>query len=53
MVQRGENLGITAEPRTPVRILRERVGENLQRDVTTELGVAGAIHVAHAATAKE
>ena len=51
MVQRGEDLGFALEARQPVGIGRERLGEHLQRHVPVELGVAGLIHLTHAAFA--
>jgi len=49
MVQGGEHLRLALEPGEPVLIEREGLGEDLQRDVATELGVARPIHIAHAA----
>ena len=43
MVQRGEHLGLTLEAGQPVRVGGERLGENLERHVAVELGVAGLI----------
>jgi hypothetical protein len=48
MIQRGERLGFLSEPRQPIRIAGEGVGQNLQRYVTIQLRVVGAIHLAHA-----
>jgi hypothetical protein len=52
MIQRGEYPGFTAEPCKAFRIFREARGQDLQRDVASELRVTGAIHLAHAARAK-
>jgi len=43
MVERGEHLGFTAESRDALGIVGERRRQDLQRDVSTELGVFGAI----------
>ena len=51
MVQRRERLRFAREPREPIGIVRERVGQDLERDVAIQLRVAGAIHLAHAAFA--
>ena len=51
MVERGEDLRLALEAREPLGIARERVGQNLQRDVAVELGVAGPIDLAHPAGA--
>jgi hypothetical protein len=52
MIQRSENLRFPLEAREPIRIEREQFGQDLQRDITIELGVPRAIHLAHAARAK-
>lgn len=52
MVERGEDLGFTTEPRKPFRIVRERVGQDFEGDVPSELGVPRAIDLAHAAGPK-
>ena len=52
MVQRGQHLGFAPEPREPIRIERERFGQDLQRDVAIQLCVARAIHLAHPACAE-
>ena len=52
MVQRGKELRFTAEPCKAFRIVREALGQDLQRDVASELRVTGAIHLVHAAHAK-
>ena len=53
MVQRGEQLRLALETREAVRIGREEVGQDLQRDVAIEPRIARAIHLAHAARADE
>ena len=52
MVEGGEDLGFAREPRQPVRIARKPIRQNFDRDVTIQLRVARAIHLAHAARAK-
>ena len=42
MVQRGERLGFALETRQAVGVLRERVGQDLDRDVAIELRVGRA-----------
>ena len=39
MVQRGERLSLRAEARQPVRVSREGVGQDLDRDVAIQLRV--------------
>ena len=47
----GEDLGFPLEAGQAIRIIREGLRQDLQRDVSVELGIAGAIHLAHAAFA--
>ena len=49
MVQRGEDLCFTLEACEAIGIERERVRDDFQRDVATELRVARAIDLAHGA----
>ena len=49
MVQRGEKLRFALETRDALRVVDESVGQDLDRDVTTELRVARAVDLAHAA----
>ena len=51
MVQRREGLRFAREPREAIGIARERVGQDLERDVAIQLRVARAIHLPHAALA--
>ena len=44
-------LASRCEPGEPIGIVRERVGQDLDRDIAIELRVARAIHLAHAAFA--
>ena len=52
VVQRCEDLCLTLKPRNAFGIVSEVVRENLDRDVASELRVAGAIHLAHPARTK-
>ena len=52
VVQRGQCLGLTLEPRHTVGVGGKRCRKHLQRDVTMELGVPGAVDLAHATRAK-
>src|SRR5262252_3763961 len=47
MIERGEHLRFATETSDPVAVERERVREDLQRDVTIELRIAGAVDLAH------
>ena len=49
----GQHLRFALEPRETLGILRERVGQDLERDVAVELGIARTIDFAHAACAQE
>ena len=49
MIERGEHLRFTLEPRHALGIVREGARQDLQRDVAIELRVAGAEHFAHPA----
>src|SRR5207244_12260931 len=51
MIERGQRLGFAREPREAIRIVRERVGQNFQRDIAIELGIAGSPHLPHPAFA--
>ena len=53
MVQRGEDFGFTFKPGKAIRILRERLGQHLERDIPVELGIRGPIDLAHPAFADE
>src|SRR5438309_5949758 len=52
MVERGQHLRLALEACAPVRIERERIGNDFERDVATELRIARAIHLAHPARAE-
>jgi hypothetical protein len=51
VIERGEHVCLALEARQPLGILGEDVRQDFQRDVAVELGVAGAIDLAHAARA--
>ena len=51
MAERGEHLRFSPKSRQSVGIGDEGAGQDLQRDVAIEPGVASAIHLAHAAGA--
>src|SRR5262249_9790259 len=53
MVERGQHLRFAPEPRESIRIGRDRRGEHLQRDVASELAVAGSIDFAHSTCADD
>ena len=48
MVQRRQGLGFACEPSKPVRIVRKRVREDLERDIAIQLRIARAIDLSHA-----
>ena len=52
MVERREHLRLAFESRQPLGIVGEQVGQDLERDLAAQLGVAGAVDLAHAARAK-
>jgi len=52
MIQRGQHLGFALESRHVLRIVGQGRGQDLDRDVAVQLGVVGAINLAHAAGAK-
>ena len=49
MIQRGESLGFPLEPREPIGVVCERLGQNLDRNVAIQFGIARAIHLTHPA----
>jgi hypothetical protein len=53
IVERGEDLRFTPEPREPIGIVGDERWQHFQRDVTVELGVVSAVDLAHAARADE
>ena len=52
MVERGEDLRFTTEPRQPLGIIREGGRQDLERHFPSELRVLGAIDLPHAARAE-
>ena len=52
MVERSEHLGFALEASEIVGILREGGGEDFEGHVAVELGVAGPVDFAHAASAE-
>ena len=52
MIERREDLRFAPESREPIGIGAERLGQDLQRDVASKLGVPRAIDFAHAAGPK-
>src|SRR5450432_544079 len=52
MVELRERLGLTTKTRQPLRILPHVGGQYFERHVASELGVGGAIYLAHAACPK-
>jgi hypothetical protein len=50
MVERGQHLRLALESGEAIPIEREGLGDNLQRDVASELGIARALHLAHTAS---
>ena len=49
VVERGEGLCLALEPRKPIGVLCEMIGQNLERDLALQLRVARPIHFPHAA----
>ena len=52
VVERGQRLRFAREARDAIRIVREHVGQDLDRDVAVQLRIARAIHLAHSAFAQ-
>jgi hypothetical protein len=50
--QRGKQMRFPLEPREPLRIVDERLGQNFERDIAPELRVFGTIDLAHPADAE-
>ena len=53
MIERGEHAGFAFEARDVLAVLPERARENLDCDVASEPGIAGAIDLAHPAGAQQ
>ena len=49
MIERREHVRFSPEPGEAFRVAPQRLGKNLQSDITTELGVAAAVYLSHAA----
>ena len=52
MVQRGQDLGFALQTGQPVGILRQGRRQHLDGYITVEIGVSGAVDLAHAAGAE-
>ncbi len=52
VIQRGRHFLFTFEPGNTVVVLGDRRGQDLERDLAFEAGIAGAEHFAHAAGAE-
>jgi hypothetical protein len=52
MIERRQDLRFALEAGEPVEVERKELRQDLQRDITIELRVACAIHLAHAACAE-
>ena len=53
LFQSSERLRFARKPGEAIRVEREELRQDLDRDVTIELRVVGAIHLTHAARAKQ
>ena len=53
MVEAGEDLRLPLEPGEPIRVSREGVGQDFQRDIAAQLRVGGAIDLSHPPFANE
>ena len=53
MVQSGEDLGFSVEPGETLRLIGDKLRENLDRDVPPELRIPGAIDLPHPAAAEQ
>ena len=51
MIQRSQHLGLALEPAHSIRVAEHAVGQDLQRDIAVQRGVARAIDFAHSARA--
>src|SRR5215471_13253783 len=49
VIERSQHFGLALEASHAARITSEGIGENLQRHVALQLGVAGAVDLAHTA----
>jgi hypothetical protein len=53
MIQGGQRLRFTLETRESLGIVRERLRQDFDRDITIELRVAGSIDFTHASATKQ
>ena len=53
MIQGREDLGFSLKTREPIRVSSEQERQDLDRDLTLQLGIGGPIHLAHAALAEQ
>ena len=49
MIEGRQDLRFSLESGETLAVLRERVGQDLERDLAAQLGVPGAIHLTHSA----
>jgi hypothetical protein len=52
VVEGGQDLGFTPKTRHAAGVTGERLGNNLDGDVAAQLGICGAVHLAHPAFAE-
>jgi hypothetical protein len=52
MVERGERAGFALEPSDALLVARHLLGQDLDRHLAPEPGVAGAVHLSHASRAE-
>ena len=52
MIERRQRTRLALEARQPIRVGSKRRRQHLERDVSTQLEIVGAIHLAHTADAK-
>ena len=53
VIQRGERSRLLLEPRAAVRVVRDRIGQHLDRDRTSQPGIVRAINLSHPAGAEQ
>ena len=47
VIQLGQELGLSLESLQPIPVSRKLLGKNFDRDLASELGVAGSVDLAH------
>ena len=52
MIERREHFGLALKPRQPLAIVSDIGGQHLDRDLALQLGIPGAIDLAHSAGAE-